>query len=227
MTHPDWALKHKQKNTEIRHIKGRYYLYKITSRWDPQKKRTKKVTLAMVGIITEKDGLIPKGTVPRGRPKKQLPPAHCPALSVVTKEYGASSFLSSIAPDIQAKLKDLFPSQWQTIFTLAILRLLYQAPLKKCAFLAQESFLCETLPGVTLGKDFLTGFMHRLGTQRETIVHFMKDFIQGAEQIVFDATSMVSHAKESKLAARGYKRAQLLPALSRKYPGYQCLRALP
>jgi hypothetical protein len=59
MAHPDWVLKHKQKNTEIRNIKGRYYLYQITSKWDPQKKRTKKVTLGMVGTITEKNGLIP------------------------------------------------------------------------------------------------------------------------------------------------------------------------
>ena len=143
MTHPDWALKHKQKNTEIRHIKGRYYLYQITSKWDSQKKRTKKVTLGMVGTITEKDGLIPKGTLPRGRVRTKTTPTHL-ALHVSTKEYGASAFLSSIALDIQDKLKELFPSQWQNIFILAMLRLLYQAPLKRCAFLFEESFLTET-----------------------------------------------------------------------------------
>jgi transposase len=203
MTHPDWALKHKQKNTEIRHIKGRYYLYQITSKWDSQKKRTKKVTLGMVGTITEKDGLIPKGTLPRGRVRTKTTPTHL-ALHVSTKEYGASAFLSSIALDIQDKLKELFPSQWQNIFILAMLRLLYQAPLKRCAFLFEESFLTETFSETSLGKDSLTGFMQSLGTKREIIVNFMKHFIKGAEHIVFDATAIVSHSSTNKLAGRGY-----------------------
>ena len=65
--HPEWAQKYKTKNTELRLMKGRYYLYNITSVWDPKKKRTKKVTLGYVGTITEQDGLIPKGMVRRGR----------------------------------------------------------------------------------------------------------------------------------------------------------------
>ena len=41
MKHPDWALKFKTKNTELRLIRGKYYLYNITSKWDPVKKRPK------------------------------------------------------------------------------------------------------------------------------------------------------------------------------------------
>ncbi len=85
MIYPEWVLKHKQKNTEIRKLKGRYYLYKITSKWSPQKKRTKKVTLGMVGVITEKDGLIPKGLSKKGRPSKPQP-----HVEVSVKEYGGS-----------------------------------------------------------------------------------------------------------------------------------------
>ena len=64
--HPEWALKFKSKNTELRCRKGRYFLYNITSVWDPSKGRTKKVTLGYVGTITEEHGLIPKGMVRRG-----------------------------------------------------------------------------------------------------------------------------------------------------------------
>ena len=67
MKHPEWALKFKTKNTELRLIRGRYYLYKITSKWDPEKKRTKKVTLASLGTITEEYGLIPAGMSRKGR----------------------------------------------------------------------------------------------------------------------------------------------------------------
>ena len=51
MPHPEWVLKFKTKNTEIRHVKGRYYLYNITSRWCPEKKRTKKLPSTMWGQL--------------------------------------------------------------------------------------------------------------------------------------------------------------------------------
>ncbi len=74
MAHPDWVLKHKMPNTEIRCIRGRYYLYNITSVWCPEKKRTKKKTLKQVGVIDPEFGLIPtgmsrKGRIPKGASK--------------------------------------------------------------------------------------------------------------------------------------------------------------
>ena len=57
----------KTKNTELRLIRGRYYLYNITSKWDPVKKRPKKITLGAVGTITEEHGLIPVGMSRKGR----------------------------------------------------------------------------------------------------------------------------------------------------------------
>ena len=42
MEKPDWVLKHKEKGTEIRKIGSNFYLYKISSKWNPEKKCTKK-----------------------------------------------------------------------------------------------------------------------------------------------------------------------------------------
>ena len=56
--HPQWALKYKRKGTELRFINGHYYLYEITSKWDPEKKRSKKITLGLLGKITKEDGFI-------------------------------------------------------------------------------------------------------------------------------------------------------------------------
>ena len=103
MAHPEWVLKHKQKNSEIRYLNGRYYLYKITSKWDPEKKRTKKVTLGMIGVITEQEGLVPKGVLKKGRTPKAKP-----LVSVFTKEYGASKFLEIIGSDIIELLRKSF-----------------------------------------------------------------------------------------------------------------------
>ena len=40
--HPQWAIEYKRKGTELRLIKGTYYLYKVTSKWNPEKKRSQK-----------------------------------------------------------------------------------------------------------------------------------------------------------------------------------------
>lgn len=74
MHHPDWVLKHKTPKTEIRLIRGKYYLYNVSSCWNPEKKRSQKKTLGQVGIITQEHGLIPtgqsrKGPVPKGASK--------------------------------------------------------------------------------------------------------------------------------------------------------------
>lgn len=74
MPHPDWVAKHKVPNSEIRFIRGRYYLYGLTSVWSPEKKRPEKKTLKQIGIIDPDHGLIPtgmsrKGPVPKGKSK--------------------------------------------------------------------------------------------------------------------------------------------------------------
>lgn len=79
MAHPDWVLKHKIPNSEIRYIRGKYYLYSITSKWCPEKKRTKKVTLKQIGVIDKEYGLIPtgmsrKGRIPKGESKMKDTP---------------------------------------------------------------------------------------------------------------------------------------------------------
>ena len=60
MAHPDWVLKHKMKNTEIRLIKGKYYLYERYSKYCPKTKKARKVTGKYLGTITE-SGFKPKG----------------------------------------------------------------------------------------------------------------------------------------------------------------------
>ena len=38
--HPEWALAYKRKGTELRLLNGKYYLYQVTSKWNPEKKRS-------------------------------------------------------------------------------------------------------------------------------------------------------------------------------------------
>ena len=57
MTHPDWVLKFKQKGTLIMRRGDLYYLYRVTSKWDPEKKRARMKTGEYLGRITP-DGCV-------------------------------------------------------------------------------------------------------------------------------------------------------------------------
>ncbi|GLI54124.1 hypothetical protein [Thermodesulfovibrio yellowstonii] len=52
MKQPEWALKYKTKGTELRLIGGTYYLYEVSSKWSPHKKRAQKITGRLLGKIT-------------------------------------------------------------------------------------------------------------------------------------------------------------------------------
>ena len=58
-SHPQWALKHKKPGTELKLINGRYYLYAVKSEYCPSLKRSKKVSLGILGSITQEKGFIP------------------------------------------------------------------------------------------------------------------------------------------------------------------------
>ena len=44
---------------EIRYLGGYFYVYQISSKWDPAKGRPQKVTGKSIGKITEADGFLP------------------------------------------------------------------------------------------------------------------------------------------------------------------------
>lgn len=201
MSHPDWALKFKEKNTELRLIRGKYYLYKISSVWDKEKKRARKITGKMVGSITATDGLTLTGT------KRTKTIATTPT-NISVKEYGASKFLQSSATDLTTKLAEYFPGEWQSIMTLAIQRLIYSAPLKNMEFLYEESYLSEEYPKLDLSKNALTLLIQTIGKDRAKIAEFMKYFIDGSVQLVFDVTNVNSKSKLAKSVAVGYNSQQ-------------------
>ena len=95
MAYPEWALKHKVKNSELRKSGNNYKLYSITSKWDPEKKRTKKVTLKQLGIITEEYGFIPTGMKKKGRIKPGESPFKTPP-EMLSKEANFMDELTQI-----------------------------------------------------------------------------------------------------------------------------------
>jgi hypothetical protein len=153
--YPAWALKHKKEGMAVHKIGENFYLYEITSIWDKELKRAKKVTKEYLGKLT---------------PQGLIPPRYRTCCPTTCKEYGASMFLMKDNKEVSERLKECFPFRWKEIFVLSVLRSIYQSPLKHMEFQYQDSWLSEELPGVHLSKNTLSGVLESIGRDREKIV---------------------------------------------------------
>ena len=190
--YPNWVEKYRQKGTNISCIKGRYYLYAVSSVWNKEKKRAQKITTGYLGRITE-EGLIP--------PKEKTLKVDMP---ITVKEYGASNVLNTIGGDILNELRNAFPAHGELIFTIAALRVIERCPFKRVEHFYNKSFLSETFKGLKLSGKDLSFFLNDFGGNREQIAKFMKHFIAGNEHIVFDGTNIVSKSEKMSINRVGY-----------------------
>ncbi len=195
MEHPEWALKHKVKGAELRRIGGKYYLYKVSSKWNKEKKRTIKSTNKYLGRITKEDGLLPKGK--RGSKEK---PKKVPKVL----EYGATHMLKDLGQDIFKVLESHFPDDSESIFMLALLKLIHQKPFKNIEELFEKSYLSVEHKGVNLNKNRITKLLQCVGKQDEAIVSFQKTFMEKAKHIVFDVSHIISNSKKMGINLQGY-----------------------
>jgi len=87
-THPEWATKHKSKGTELRLINGRYYLYEVSSKWNPAKKRAQKIIGKLLGRLTKKSDFIESD-------KARIRKRELTVSKLCVKEYGIIVFLDT------------------------------------------------------------------------------------------------------------------------------------
>ncbi len=187
-THPEWATKHKKKGTELRLIGGRYYLYEVTSKWDPEKKRPKKITGKLLGRITKEEGFIESEKAKLRRQTFSLS-------KLTVKEYGITSFIFSQLGQYETLLKKYFPDYYKQILVLAYGRLAHHSPMKNIAFHYNHSFMSEIYKGLKLSPKHLSSFLREFGARREQVVAFFKEFNSGTDNILFDGTDLLSKSK--------------------------------
>ena len=192
MGYPEWVEKHRKAGTNISCIRGKYYLYEVTSKWDPQKKRAQKKTGKYLGRITEKDGLIPP------KEKKTLPDI------ISVKEYGASKFLCEIGTDILEELRYRFPTEGEKIFALSVLRIIEKCPFKRANFLYERTYLSELFGTMSLSSASISRLLQDFGTKRVQHVGFMKEYLRGSGYILFDGTNIISQSGNMEINRIGY-----------------------
>lgn len=189
--HPEWALKHKTKGTELRLINGTYYLYKITSKWNPEKKRSQKITLGLLGKITQESGFIESD-------KHKLKKAQNIFDDISVKEYGLSSFIKNHLYEYTDLLKKYFPEHWKFIIASAYARFAFQSSLKNYQYHFSKSFLSESYTSVGLSSSMITKKMREIGRNRQQILNFFKEFKVENDNILFDGTDLFSNSKKMR-----------------------------
>lgn len=223
MIFPDWALRHKEKGSELRCLNGKYYLYKVSSVWDSKKKRARKVTGSFLGRVTL-EGLV--------KPKyERLKDA---LKNVSVKEFGATKFLTEHCENIVSVLKNEYPLEWKLIFCFSVFRLLYNSPIKNLAHHYSASFLSETFPQLSFYPKTISKLLNELGQDRERIKFFLQHFIQGTKFAVIDSTHVFSLSEGIITAVIGYNsekeyvpqsRLLLIHSLDKHTPAYYRLVA--
>src|SRR5450756_843411 len=154
---PQWAKDQRQKGTEIKAIGGKYYLCKVSSRWDPQLKRARKISGEYLGVLT------PEGLVPVQRRLVDI------TEPVVSKEFGASWLLASLTLDIREGLRRRFPDIWKEMYAACLLRTIRPCSFRYIAERYSVSFLSEALPSLALGGSSITSLLKAVGTRRNSI----------------------------------------------------------
>jgi len=192
MAYPEWVEKQRKPGTSIHCIRGKYYLYEVKSEWNKSKGRAQAKTGKYLGRITE-EGLLP--------PKEKKASA---VGTIATREYGASSVLYDIGSNILEHLRDSFPEDANTIFALAVLRVIEKCPFKRAEFLYERSYLSEIFESLALSPAKLTAFLHSFGLKREQQVGFMKEYLADSRYILFDGTNIISDSQGMDINRIGY-----------------------
>ena len=192
MAYPEWVEKQRRPGTSIHCIRGKYYLYEVTSVYDKEKKRARAITKGYLDRITE-EGLIP----PR---KKQEEKEN----KYSVKEYGATAALLQMGENIHTKLKEIFPKEADELMALAVLRLTESSPFKRTGLHYERSYLSELFPDLPMSSASLSGFLRSVGSRREKIVQFMNGMIDGSEHILFDGTNIITKSENLDINRLGY-----------------------
>lgn len=194
--HPKWATKHKKKGTELRFLNGRYYLYEVTSKWNPEKKRSQKITGKLLGKITKEDGFVESD-------KAKLRKKQMTVTNLSVKEYGPFAFVEKNLGEYAELLKTYFPDHWKYILVLVYGRFVHQCPMKSMEFHYQNSYISEKYKKMALSPKKLSSILKEIGSQREEIVKFTNEFVRDNDHILFDGTDLVSNSRKMSLPKTG------------------------
>lgn len=200
---PEWAQKHKEPRTEIKCIKGAYYKYEVRYQYNKEKKRTDKITVRLMGKITETDGFIPsdKDSI---RQKAALLP------KVDIKTFGVYHLFSTLLNEEIQSLSDLFKVDiFETLLSFSMMRWAYQSPIKRAPNYHSHDFCSEHWSITSISDKKISNSLKFIGENREVLVSWMKSQLQAGDEgadkfVMMDSTHVINVSENLGINAKGY-----------------------
>jgi transposase len=162
-------------------VKGKYQYYDISSFYNKETKKSVK-TKTYIGTINE-DGLKEKRI-------KEL------KLENYISEKFAGQFIAikELTKDILENLEKNFKDCSSTIYTMAVIRVIENCPLKDLESFYEENMISNEFQNLSLSGSSITYYLKEIGTRREKIIDFMNEYISKVDTIIFDGTSVFSNS---------------------------------
>lgn len=200
---PPWAQKFKEPKTEIKRIKGGYYKYQVSYRYNPLKKRTDKITGVLLGKITQEEGFIPSDKNALRQERQTT--------AVDIKGYGLYRLFSSLIREEFEKLGTFFSKQQcELLFAFAMFRWAYNTPIKRAPYYYLHDFCSEEFTDKTTTDKNVSNLLKTIGENRTKTVAWMKTLLEGQyksgkeEFVMMDSTHVISKSDLLTVNARGY-----------------------
>lgn len=205
---PNWIEKFKEPKTEIKFIKGVFYKYAVSYRYNNDKKRTDKMSGHLLGKITEAEGFVPS-------PKNILRENPAPILKVDIKMFGAYQlFISLLGKETVDSLLTLFDADIaQTLLTVALMRFSHQCPLKRIPYYHAHDYCSQDWVNKGIDDKKITASLKFVGENRTILVDWMKSRLQNMDMnltnfVMIDSTHIPTASEHLHINALGYNPGQ-------------------
>ncbi len=195
MEKPDYVLNFvRPANTEVKYIRGHWYLYERSSVYDPQLGRSRKKSGKILGSITEQ-GLVPS----RARVGRVNP-----ILNDVV-EVGAVNYIYQRTEWMRGRLRKYFPDLWEHVYVAAVIRAIYDCRFRRLQLHYEDSILSYLYPGLSFMPNSVTEFLNALGRMRGAIRGYMQEMVAEHERfLLFDGHRLLSASRTMDNAECGY-----------------------
>lgn len=178
--------------------------YNVTQIWEPEKKQPRQVS-KYLGVIGADGVIIPKGSVARGRPKKNKSDIFAKERLIV--DFGDGFFASESIKrsSVYASFSEFFQKKPE-ILALMAYRLCCPGPMYNCVSWLSGNILGLNEPIAQLTSQKISPLLVELGdeeVQRKFFKHYLQNGNLGAKNVIIDATSLPNQI-HSDFNAWGY-----------------------
>ena len=168
MSLPAWVLPYKEPKTEIKRINGHFYKYAVEYRYNAVKKRTDKVSVRLLGRLSETNGFIPSAKEPSTTSQIDL-------RKVDIKAFGVFGLFRSLLGEEINGICSLFKQEISEILLIvALYRFAHQSAIKRMPHYHATDYSSEHWSKGGINAKNITQALCKVGENREAIVTWMQ-----------------------------------------------------